>query len=198
MDLADGPISYDVPRTVMGLPLSARLRVFRSLSRVSALRLRESSGCTSSGCSPCVPCTMQKREGVCHHLAPYGMRSAASLSRGELQREVAGLCRTCERRRARMGSRETPRAPPARVGHAHTHTGQGTSHVHVVPQSSRAGHHSVPGKWHDCLRRAHPPHPAHPASSAAHGCALKSPIPRGGAFLWGYPVESPVARSPIA
>lgn len=128
----------------------------------------------------------------------YGMRSAASLSRDELQREVAGLCRTCERRRARMGSRETPRAPSARVGHAHTHTGQGTSHVHVVPQSSRAGHHSVPGKWHDCLRRAHPPHPAHPASSAAHGCALKSPIPRGGAFLWGYPVESPVARSPIA
>jgi len=27
---------------------------------------------------------------------------------------------------------------------------QGTSHVHVVPKSSRAGHHSVPGKWHDC------------------------------------------------
>jgi len=55
----------------------------------------------------------------------YGMRSAASLSRGELQREVAGLCRTCERRRARMGSRETLRAPPARVGHAHTHTAPG-------------------------------------------------------------------------
>ena len=55
----------------------------------------------------------------------YGMRSAASLSRGELQREVAGHCRTCERRRARMGSRETLRAPPARVGHAHTHTAPG-------------------------------------------------------------------------
>lgn len=131
MDLADGP--WDGPISVrvrsmgmsMGLPLSARLRVFRSLARVSALRLRESSGCTSSGCSPCVPCTMQKREGVCHHLAPYGMRSAASLSRGELQREVAGHCRTCERRRARMGSRETLRAPPARVGHAHTHTAPG-------------------------------------------------------------------------
>lgn len=76
MDLADGP--WDGPISVrvrsmgmsMGLPLSARLRVFRSLSRLSALRLRESSGCTSSGCSPCVPCTMQKREGVCHHLAP--------------------------------------------------------------------------------------------------------------------------------
>jgi hypothetical protein len=156
MDLADGP--WDGPISVrvrsmgmsMGLPLSARLRVFRSLARVSALRLRESSGCTSSGCSPCVPCTMQKREGVCHHLAPMVCG---------LPRRSPGV--SCSARWP--GSAEHARGDghawdlarlfvlPRHALATRTRTQrQGTSHVHVVPKSSRAGHHSVPGKWHDC------------------------------------------------
>ena len=80
-----------------------------------------------------------------HHLW-YAVCHLA-LSRCELEREVAGLCRSCETGTHGI-SRDSSRPPSARWPRAHAHSEHGTSHV--VPQSSRAGQHSVPVKWHVC------------------------------------------------